>query len=175
MSFIETPRLLLRTWMPSDLVAAARIAADPEVMRGVGAGSPWSPAATAAALERTGEDYERDGIGVWPVVRKLDGSVVGACGLQPAPLGEDVELVCVMARELWGSGSAAEVARAVLDWGFGARRLARVVAFAHPNVPRAVRFLRRIGMDFERVVRAYRADLLRYAVRADAPPRSDVA
>ncbi len=175
MSFIETPRLLLRTWMPSDLAAAARIAADPEVMRGVGAGSPWSSAATAAALERTSADYDRDGIGVWPVVRKLDGCVVGACGLQRAPLDGDVELVCVLARELWGTGSAAEAARAVLDWGFGERRLARIVAFAHPNVPRAVRFLHRIGMDFDRVVRAYRADLLRYAVRANTPARTEGA
>lgn len=166
MSFIETERLLLRTWMPRDLTAAQALFGDPTVMRYVGTGAAWSSDETKVVIERTIDDYERDGIGLWPVVLKADGTVVGACGLQALPRREEIELSVTFAQRLWGGGYGYEAARAVLAWGFGERGLARIVAVCDRENARSIRLINRLGMRYERIVRVYRADLMLYAARS---------
>ncbi|MEE3922018.1 GNAT family protein [Micromonospora sp. BRA006-A] len=70
-------------------------------------------------------------------------------------------------------GLATEAAGALLDWGFGAFGLHRVVARCHADNEPSARLMARLGMRREaRHVRSYRfrdgwADQLVYAILAD--------
>lgn len=164
MSFIETERLLIRTWMPSDVPALAAILGDAETMRYIGPGHQHGLTAeqTKEAVAAMTQAYERDGIGIWPAVLKETGELVGECGLQTLPGSSDVELVYVIAKIQRGNGLAYEAASAVMAFGFAEQRLPRIVAVVHPfNVP-AIRLVNRLGMRFDRVARVYKADLLKY-------------
>ena len=163
MSFIETDRLLIRTWMPGDATKVEKMFADPEVMRYIGAGGPWLPERTRELIGVMIERYERSGIGVWPVVLKEGSVLVGECGLQPLPNSTDIEIAYLFDKPYWGAGYAYEAASAVLDWGFNQHGLQRIVAVIAPENARSIKLANRLGMRFEKVVRAYKHDLLKYA------------
>jgi RimJ/RimL family protein N-acetyltransferase len=162
-SFIETERLLIRTWMPADAKRAEKMFADPEVMKYIGTGGPWAPERTRELVAVMIERYERSGIGVWPVVLKDGGVLIGECGLQPLPGSTDVEIAYLFDKPYWGAGYAFEAASAVLDWGFTHHGLARIAAVVSPENKRSIALINRLGMRFEGVVRAYKRDLLKYA------------
>jgi RimJ/RimL family protein N-acetyltransferase len=168
LSFIETERLLIRTWMPSDESALAEIFGDGETMRYIGKGYPagLSREQTHDALATMTQRYERDGIGIWPVVLKETGGVIGVCGLQPLANSADVEIAYLLNGTHRGRGYAFEAASAVVEFGFRDQGFARIVAVVHPFNARSIALVRRLGMRFDRVVRAYQNDLLKYAKEA---------
>jgi [ribosomal protein S5]-alanine N-acetyltransferase len=163
MSFIETERLLIRTWMPVDAPNVEKMFADPDVMRYIGSGGPWPPDRTRELIGVMIERYERSGIGVWPVLLKSASSVIGECGLQPLPGSDETEIAYLFDKPYWGQGYAFEAATAVLDWGFRQHGLQRIVAVVHPENTRSIALVNRLGMRFEKIVRAYQHDLLKYA------------
>jgi RimJ/RimL family protein N-acetyltransferase len=168
-SFIETERLLIRTWMPGDAAKVEKMFADPDVMRYIGTGGPWPADRTRELVGVMIERYERSGIGVWPVVLKEQSAIIGECGLQPLPASSDVELAYLFDKPYWGAGYAYEAASAVLEWGFTHAGLQRIVAVIAPENVRSIALINRLGMRFEKVVRAYKHDLLRYAKARPAP------
>jgi RimJ/RimL family protein N-acetyltransferase len=163
-SFIETERLLLRAWMPSDAEAMMPIFGDAETMRYIGKGYQrgFTADETTRVVREMTDEYERSGTGVWPMVLKETGSIVGECGLMRTPRGDDVELSYIIAPEERRKGYAFEAASAVLDYGFGVQGLRRIVAFAHPLNTPSIRLINRLGMRFDRVERVYHVDALRY-------------
>lgn len=163
MSFIETQRLLLRAWMvPADVDDAFGIFGDPEVMRFIPRGVvPHDE--MAAFLERLESVAEREpGLGLWPVVEKESRAVVGACGIVHVPGTHDVEIAWHFARRAWGRGYATEAARAVLAYGFSDLGLPRIYALVDRMNHRSIAVTQRLRMRYDRIVRAYRRDLMRY-------------
>ncbi len=161
MAFVETERLLLRTWMPGDLDAWHAIVSQADVRRFLPISGEPTRDDTAAWIGRQMEEQEREGFSCWPVLRKDDGSLVGRCGLHRLPDG-DVEIAWAFAPPVWGCGYATEAARAVLAFAAEHLRLPRVVALVDPRNAASIAVTHRAGMRFDRVVRAYRRDLLRY-------------
>jgi ribosomal-protein-alanine N-acetyltransferase len=169
---LETERLLVRDWrLPADEEGARAIFCDPEVMRFIPAGT-FAPDAVTRVVRRMIEREERDGFGVWPVVEKASGAVIGECGITYIPETTDVEIAWLFSRAAWGKGYASEAARAVLDHALGAAALPRVYALVLPENAASIAVANRLGMRFDRVVRAYRRDMLRYVARgAPSDPR----
>ncbi|MEO9263450.1 MAG: hypothetical protein ABI282_05105, partial [Candidatus Baltobacteraceae bacterium] len=80
MSFIETDRLLLRTWiLPGDVVDAQELFRDGDSQKFYIRGTLCEPD-VAAYVARIAAKEERDGFGVWPAVEKATRELVGACG-----------------------------------------------------------------------------------------------
>ncbi len=165
MSFIETDRLILRTWMHSDLDAVAALISDAEVMRYV-TGTVHARDAEAAWIDRAIDEQDREGFSMWPVVRRSDGRVIGRCGLHRMPDGA-IEIAWIFERAVWGEGYATEAARAVLDYARDVANLSAIVALIDPRNRPSIAVAHRLGLHFDRVVRAYKRDMLRYLV--DAP------
>jgi RimJ/RimL family protein N-acetyltransferase len=156
---LETERLQIRNWrLPEDEEDAQAIFCDPEVMRFIPAGT-FAPDAIPRILTRM---IERDGFGVWPVIEKASGRVIGECGITYIPETSDVEIAWLFSRAAWGKGFAAEAARVVLAHALGAVRLRRVYALVLPENKASIAVANRLGMRFDRVVRAYKRDMLRY-------------
>src|ERR1700744_6151255 len=79
MHILETPRLLLREFIPDDVDALALVLSDAETMRYYPA--PLNPAGVAAWIERNRNRYGKYGHGLWAMVLQSSGEVIGDCGL----------------------------------------------------------------------------------------------
>jgi len=136
MLILETPRLQLRTFVPEDLDALSRVLSDPETMR-------FYPAVLDRAgvqewIARNRRRYETDGHGLWAMVLKSTGELVGDCGLavQSVEDRNEVEIGYHTRRDLWGQGLATEGARACREYGFKTLPAARLISLIRPeNLP----------------------------------------
>ena len=71
-------------------------------------------------LERQLERYRELGFGLWAVILKESGQLIGQCGLtiQPWKEREVLEIGYLFRREFWHRGYAAEAARACREYAF---------------------------------------------------------
>jgi len=160
MSYLETERLILRTWMPNDASAWFPIITKEDVNRYL-AGPYRNADDVRAWIDRQIEEQDREGFSRWPVVRKSDGALIGRCGLHRTEHGF-VEIAWVFDSAVWGQGYAREAATAVLDFAFGTLALPVVYALVDSRNAPSIALVYRLGFRFDRVVRAYKRDMLRY-------------
>ena len=154
----ETERLLLRTWTDADKAEFARVTNTPAVMRWLG--GVQEAESMAAGFERI-DGYHRDfGHTLWAVERKVDGAILGFCGLKRvnspgAPNPGDFEIGWRLREDAWGQGYAKEAAIASLDLAFGRFGATHVVALTVPGNHDSQGLMKRLGMkrhedmDFE--------------------------
>lgn len=171
MTVLETARLQLRPFVPSDAPALAALYADPEVTRFL-PGGPFAPDAAPQRSQRSlahfAAHWTQHGWGVWAVVDKVDGGLIGQCGLNHLPDGSDVEILYALAREHWRRGLATEAGRAALHHGFGSIGLERIVAVTRPEHGASRRVMEHLGMTYESDREAFGMHVVCYALtRAD--------
>ncbi len=163
---LETERLQIRNWRwPEDEEGARLIFCDPDVMRFIPAGT-FAPDVVPRVVQRMIERDAHDGFGVWPVVEKSSGGVIGECGITYIQETADVEIAWLFSRAAWGKGFATEAAGAVLRYALGEAGLTTVYALVVPENRASIAVANRLGMRFDRVARAYKRDMLRYVARA---------
>jgi ribosomal-protein-alanine N-acetyltransferase len=167
---IETRRLRLGRWEPTDAVAFRPIAQDPEVMRYVNNGEPWSDAKVREFIARQMRHIARNGFCFWKMQRKPDGRLIGLCGLQALPLGcrWEVEIGWWLTPRNWGRGLASEAASAVMREARKSLRTNRIVAIAIAENLASRRIMQKIGMHYERNVRHRGFPVVLYATRGPA-------
>lgn len=163
MSFIETERLLIRKWqLPRDLKDANAIYGDPQTMRFV-PGGVLDEAQARAYLERKIAHDERDGFGIWPVVHKIDHRVIGECGVTHVEGSRpEIEIAWVFNRAYRGKGYATEAAGAVMQFAFAEAQIGCLYALIDRFNASSIAVAHRLGMRYDRIVRAYKRDLMRY-------------
>jgi ribosomal-protein-alanine N-acetyltransferase len=168
---LETAGLILRPFGAGDASAHAAIYADPEVTRYL-PGGPFPPDTVEARSERSltrfAEHWTAHGWGVWAVVDKASGGLIGQCGLNHLPDGSDVELLYALSRSSWGRGLATEAGRASLEHGFGPVGLERIVAVTRPEHWASRRVMERLGMAYEADRDAFGMQVVCYALSREA-------
>jgi RimJ/RimL family protein N-acetyltransferase len=150
---LVTPRLALRTFRREDLDDLHAMDGDERVMRHIGPGLPGrTREQTAEALSRM-MTYAaaHPGYGLLHARRRSDGYFVGGCGLYPLldSVAGDIEIAYRLRQDCWDHGFATEMATSVLEYGFTALKLARIVGVTHPENLPSQRVLRKIGMRAE--------------------------
>jgi RimJ/RimL family protein N-acetyltransferase len=136
MLILETERLRLREFVPEDVDALAAVLSDPETMRYYPA--VLDRAGVAAWIERNRRRYADDGHGLWAMVLKSSGEVVGDCGLTRQTVDglDEIEIGYHVRRDLWGQGYAPEAARACRDYGFERLGAEKLISLIRPeNIP----------------------------------------
>ena len=115
---LETERLLLRQMTQEDYPALAAILQDREAMFAYE--HAFSDEETQAWLDRMLERYRTDGYGLWAVVCKETGEMIGQCGLtrQRVEEREVLEIGYLFQRKHWKQGYAIEAARACKAYAF---------------------------------------------------------
>lgn len=146
---METARLRLRPFTLDDLDGLWRIASDPEVMRFIGDGRPFTRDETLENLSRIIEVFEQRGYGRLALEKKDSGELIGYCGLGNGVEEVGVELVYLLARAEWGNGIATEAASAALRYGFEVLDFNSIAALTRPNNWRSRRVMERLHMRFE--------------------------
>jgi RimJ/RimL family protein N-acetyltransferase len=91
-----------------------------------------------AWIGRNCERYRRDGHGLWAMLLKQSGELIGDCGctLQEVEGKNEVEVGYHVRRDLWGNGYATEAALACMEYAFAKLGAERVISIIRPeNVP----------------------------------------
>jgi len=115
---LETARLILREITPSDLPDLSAILQDEQTMYAYE--GAFSDAETREWLNRNLKRYQEDGFGLWAVILKDTGAMIGQAGITiQAVEGERVpEVGYLFNRRYWHNGYAAEAAAACKAYGF---------------------------------------------------------
>lgn len=161
---VETARLCLRMFTPSDTDDYFAMRSDPEVMRYIGTGVTSTREQTLTKLSWLLIQWETHGFGIWAVVDKGHQKLIGWCGLSFLDNTPDVEVGYGLARSCWGRGIALEAARASLRYGFEELRLKRIVAVAVPENTSSRRVMEKAGMHYVKPAHHYGVDVVYYEV-----------
>ncbi len=146
MPILETSRLALREFSDADADALARILSDPEAMRFYPA--PYDRAGVEQWIARNRERYKNDGVGLWAMILKPTGELIGDCGILLQQVeGEHLyEIGYHLRRDFWHQGLATEAAVACRQWGFQNLKADRLISLIRPeNIP-SQRVAERNGM-----------------------------
>ena len=127
---LETKRLILREMTQDDLPALQGILQDGETMYAYN--GAFDEAETQAWLDRQLSRYAQYGFGLWAVVLKESGGMIGQCGLtmQPWRGDEVLEVGYLFNRAFWHHGYATEAARGCMEYAFdllGAREVCSII------------------------------------------------
>jgi RimJ/RimL family protein N-acetyltransferase len=118
MIVMETPRLILREMTQDDYPALAAILQDAQTMYAYE--GPMSDEETQNWLDRQQTRYREDGFGLWAVVLKSSGNMIGQAGIswQNANGVRVPEIGYLFNRGYWKNGYAIEAAAACKQYAF---------------------------------------------------------
>ena len=153
--YLQTERLILRTFTPDDVDLAAALDADPAVMRYINGGRP-TPRDEIRDIylpSWIAHDQAGDRYGFWAAVEKRTGGFLGWFHLRPrdGDPDDEPELGYRLFASAWGRGYATEGSRALIRSAFeelGARRVYATTLVV--NVA-SRRVMEKAGLRFMRV------------------------
>ena len=148
---LETERLTLREFRAGDREPFARMNADPRVMEHFP--GLLTREESDELIDRFAQRWTEDGLGLWALERRDDGSFIGFAGLAPprfeAAFTPAVEVGWRLAVDAWGHGYATEAGREALRFGFEARDLDEILSWTVPANVRSRAVMERIGMTHD--------------------------
>jgi RimJ/RimL family protein N-acetyltransferase len=151
MATLQTARLILRQWKPSDFVPFAVMNGDPAVMEFMP--KRLDRAASDAFATRLRDHIEAKGWGLWAVEVAEMATFIGYTGLSipafTAQFTPCVEVGWRLARDHWGHGYATEAAQAAAAYGFDTLGLREIVSFTVPANVRSRAVMARLGMQHD--------------------------
>jgi RimJ/RimL family protein N-acetyltransferase len=167
MQILETPRLILREFSPDDVDALARVLSDPETMRFYPA--PFDRAGVEEWIARNLRRCAKDGHGLWAMILKTNGELIGDCGLtvQQIDGADEIEIGYHVRRDRWNQGFATEAARACRDYGFAQLHAHRLISIIRPENLPSRRVAEKNGMTVWKEVTRVGFPHLVYSIRRD--------
>jgi len=150
LNIIETERLILRNFVMDDDKELLNIMADGG-MSHLAQFGPLDINYARGFLNRMLESYKENNFGLWAIIEKETGKLIGYCGLHKVKINveeEKVELAYRIYKKLWGKGLAVEAAKAVCEYAFGSLNLREIVScIAHEN-ERSARVAQKVGLIY---------------------------
>lgn len=145
----QTRRLHCRRLEPADLAPMLDVYGDAEAMQWVGDGRPITRAECVRWLEVTYDNYRTRGYGMFALVSRDSGGIIGFCGLVHPGGQQEAELKYAFARRHWGLGFATEAAIAMIEHARTVLGLRRIIATAAPENTASHNVLLKAGMRRE--------------------------
>jgi ribosomal-protein-alanine N-acetyltransferase len=147
---IETERLIIRPWAPPDEPGFRQMVADPEMMRYISHGQPWSEERIAEFFARQNRHLAARGHCLGALIERATGRIAGLSGLQPMGTTADVEIGWWVMRDRWGRGLGTEAGAGALRHAWETLGLRRVTAVALPANRASIHIMEKLGMRYER-------------------------
>jgi ribosomal-protein-alanine N-acetyltransferase len=152
---LETERLVLREMRADDVEPLLGVFGDERVMASF-ASAPFDRAAMERWIERNLAHQRDHGYGLFTLIDKADGRVIGDCGLELIDIG--AELGYDLRADRWGRGLATEAAIAVRDYALATLHLPRLLSLVRIGNTSSRRVAEKVGMT-------WREDLVRGGIR----------
>jgi ribosomal-protein-alanine N-acetyltransferase len=144
---LETARLRLRPMRAEDAGPLLGIFSDPKVMAAFG-GELFDEAQMDQWVARNLAHQAEHGYGLYSVILKASGRLIGDCGLERMDLddGPAAELGYDFRSDHWNQGYATEAPSAVRDYALGALGLPRLVSLIRVGNQASRRVAEKVGM-----------------------------
>ena len=147
---VETARLILRGYQPSDFEALLAMCQEPDYYRYLTPG-PMPAEEVWGILLRSAGHWALLGYGFWAVEEKASGRFIGSIGfldrkrnIDP-PIGDTPEIGWVLAPAVHGRGYASEAVAAALAWADIRFGQVRTMCIIHPDNAASLRVAAKFG------------------------------
>lgn len=174
---LQTERLVLRTWAPTDIDAFAVLARDPRVTRYINGGRAATDEQIGSFLERQIITAARAGWCRWALELRTpaEGEPTGAIGFAGpgCTFAPDIEFGWWLHPDLWGRGLATEAARAGVRHCFSVIGFPRLISMVHPDNAASLAVARKVGFAVDARVEHAGVTLVRHVLDnplGDLPP-----
>ena len=146
---IETPRMYLRLMELSDIDDLLKIFGDPKVMASFDT-EPFNREQMDHWVQRNIEHQNLHGYGLFSVILKSEGIMIGDCGLEHMEVEGDLatELGYDFRSDYWNQGFATEAASSVRDYSFDVLHLPSLISIIRVGNEASKRVSEKIGMRF---------------------------
>ena len=126
---LETERLLLREMEDADFDALYAIFSDAETMQHYPA--PFDAEKVKSWIARNQKRYREDGFGLWTVVLKSTGEIIGDCGITLQNINGEMlpEIGYHTRKDKWRQGFATEGAATCMRYAFEELQLPAVYSY----------------------------------------------
>lgn len=123
---LETERLFLRHLRQSDFNDVCKLLQDPVVMYAYE--GAFSEQEVQEWINKQFRRYQNDGFGLWGIVEKCSGELIGQCGITYQDYeGKQIpEVGYLLRKEFWHRGYATEAAIACKEYAFNIRHFNKV-------------------------------------------------
>lgn len=157
-----------------DVEDLLHIFTDPKVMASFG-GILLQRAEMEQWVQRNLQHQEQYGYGLFSVLLKRDGRLIGDCGLERMEVGAsfETELGYDFRSDYWKQGLATEAAVAVRDYAFHTLRLPRLISLIHIGNLASRRVAEKVGMRLAEVVTRHGQQYWLYCVAPEGTARFD--
>ncbi|MFR8088335.1 MAG: GNAT family N-acetyltransferase [Lachnospirales bacterium] len=167
---LETKRLVLREMEEADYEALCRILQDPEVMYAYE--HAFSDEEVREWLQNQIRRYREERVGLWAVILKESGEMIGQCGLTLQPYGTErvVEVGYLFQKTYWHQGYAIEAAMACREYAFKMLKISSVYSIIRDNNLASQKVAERNGMHRvdQMIKHYYNMDMVHWVYRVDA-------
>lgn len=146
MQILETNRIILREFCIDDVDTLSVVLSDPETMCFYP--SRCDRAGVEAWIARNMSRYVKNGHGLWAMILKTSGELIGDCGptVQEVDGIDEVELGYHLRRDHRGNGLATEAACACRDFVFERLSVDQIISLMRPENLPSRRVAERVGM-----------------------------
>ena len=160
---LETERLILRPMLKADLDALLLIFTDPKVMAAFN-----HPLFTREQMQRWLQrnlDHQNEfGYGLFSVLLKETGELIGDCGLEQMEDQGAAELGYDFRSGFWNQGYATEAACAVRDYAFDVLKLPRLISLIRVGNLSSKRVAEKVGMTLAEEFTRYEIQYWKYSL-----------
>jgi RimJ/RimL family protein N-acetyltransferase len=168
----EPERLIVRRYELDDAAAMFEVYRDPDVLRYLAGGDPYTSVEQARdRLEQRIQRYEeRAPLGLWAVVVRDTGQLIGSVLLGELEDGPEVEVGYHFGTFAWGNGYATEVTRGAIRYGFGVLGLHHICGVVFAENLASQRVLQKAGLTYRGLRSVFGFDgVMYYAIDRPTP------
>ncbi len=172
MTVLQTARLTLRRFLPSDEKLLFDLDDDPQVMRYITGGShtPRDVIRNQVLPLFIRESDDIQVCGFWAAEFRTEGRFIGwFCLRELQGLSGQASLGYRLCRDVWGQGLATEGARLLLERGFRVKKLDRILATTYEENGASIAVMQHLGMRFLREIQLDASDLAAADTSAQDP------
>ena len=143
---LETKRLYLRQFTEADLRDLSKILQDKDVMYAYE--HAFDDSEVRQWLIKQLYRYQKDGFGLWAVIRKSDNTLIGQCGITMQNCNgiRVKEVGYLFAKAYWHHGYATEAAKACCQYAFKHLHTDEVYAIIRESNQASIHVALRLGM-----------------------------
>jgi [ribosomal protein S5]-alanine N-acetyltransferase len=157
---IETERLILRKFTVDDAAFMLEILNTPTWLRFIGDRNVRTlEEAENYLLNGNIRSYREYGFGFYVVVIKETQELIGICGIVKREGLEDVDIGFAFFQKFMGKGYGYESASAVLNYALNDLKIKRIVAIVDPENVVSIALIKKIGMQFEKMIQLSQKDI----------------
>jgi RimJ/RimL family protein N-acetyltransferase len=164
--YLETQRLIIRSWKDSDLQPYAQLVADPDVMKFIGDGTTQTSEQARHFIQTMMAREQDRGWILWAVEHKFTAELMGFCGF--GVLDEQLDFGWRYAKKFWGQGFGTEAAHAVLRYGIETYGLQQIRSVAYTENRASIRIMEKVGMHLAGFGSRHNRDVAYYYWRAES-------